>query len=185
MHQTIGRPTTGNAFEKYERLHRSARQAADRARRMRSEAAAARLRAAQMRRDMKRMLTRCRSDHADVQRSPATGAPRNSAAPAAQLTLLTTFLHARLDEDGRTADLFHEAGCPGAEASGCHCLVPQRVRHDVLVRHGLARDCEEAIDDPDHDACDWPHSEMRALLRLKVLALPYELHRQWREEWRP
>ncbi|MFK8844103.1 DUF6221 family protein [Streptomyces sp. Ac-502] len=185
MHQTIGRPTTGNTFEKCEQLCRSAQQAADRALRMRSEAAAARLRTLQMRRDIRRMMSRHRPDDTDVQRFPATETSRTATAPTAQLTLLTAFLHARLAEDASTADLFHEPGCPGAEASGCRCPVPERIRHDALARRGLARDCEEAIDDPDHDARDWPHSEMRALLRLKVLALPYELHRQWREEWRP
>ncbi|MFI2238193.1 hypothetical protein [Streptomyces chrestomyceticus] len=186
MHRSIDLHHTADTFEKCAQLCRSAREATDRAVRMRAEAAEARLRAVRMRRTMERMKAGHRSDDAPgCRRLPATETRRGATARAAQLALLTAFVHARLDEEGGTADLFHETGCPGAGASECHCPVPERVRHDVAVRHGLARDCEEALHDPDHDACDWPHSELAALLRLKVLALPYELHRQWREEWRP
>ncbi|GCD40984.1 DUF6221 family protein [Streptomyces paromomycinus] len=186
MHRSIDLHHTANTFETCAQLRRSAREAADRARRMRAEAAEARLRAVRMRQNMERMKSGRPPDAVSgFRRFPATEIRCGATSRAAQLALLTAFVHARLDEEGNTADLFHETGCPDAGTSACHCPVPERVRHDVTIRHGLARDCEEALRDPDHDARDWPHNELAALLRLKVLALPYELHRQWREEWRP
>ncbi|MEF3115051.1 DUF6221 family protein [Streptomyces chrestomyceticus] len=186
MHWSTDLHHTASTFEQCAQLRRSAREAVDRALRMRAEATEARLRAVRMRRTVERTKARLRSDDAPgFRRFPATETRRAAVSRTAQLALLTAFVHARLDEENSTADLFHETGCPDSGASGCRCPVPERVRHDVTVRHGLARDCEEALHDPDHDACDWPHSELAALLRLKVLALPYELHRQWREEWRP
>ncbi|MEV5597151.1 DUF6221 family protein [Streptomyces sp. NPDC052496] len=192
MHRTIGSPEVTSTFERCERLCRSARQVTDRALRMQSEAAEARLRAAQMRYDLRRTLSAHRSAVAAERPFPATAGRRNiltppsrPAARTTQLTLLAAFVHARLDEEAATAELFHEAGCPGGTGTMCRCPVPEQVRREIAIRHATARDSEEAILEADHDARDWPHSEVIALLRLKVLALPYELHRHWREEWRP
>ncbi|MFI2242142.1 DUF6221 family protein [Streptomyces chrestomyceticus] len=162
------------AFGRSEQLCRSARQATGRTRQLRAEAVRIRLEAVRLRAALRHWLL-----------------PPDPVAAAARLTALIAFVHARLNDDAAVADLFHEVGCPAAdtpgraETLGCRCRVPHRIRGDAALRRNIVRMSETALCEADHDAPDWPHSEMAALLHLKALALPYELHELWQEDWRP
>ncbi|WP_030374963.1 DUF6221 family protein [Streptomyces rimosus] len=184
---------TSTTFERCEQLRRTAREAADRARQMRTEAQQMRQLNAQLRAALQRRppLTNARTRQEANPSRPPTDSPPSHPTPAAQLTALTAFVHARLNEEATAADLFHDPGCPAADAfpkdgtTGCDCRVPPRIRQDIAVRRGIAHASETAIREADPRDPGWPQSEMSALLYLKYLALPYELHGLWQEDWRP
>ncbi|MFF3271830.1 DUF6221 family protein [Streptomyces chrestomyceticus] len=193
MRDAAGTWETATTFERCEQLRHTAREAAGRARQMRTEAQQMRLVAAQL-----RTALQCRPPRTDARtaqeaeppRPPAISPPERTT-PTAQLTALTAFVHARLNEEVGAADLFHDPGCPVADAppsdggARCDCPVPPRIRRDVEIRRHIVHTSEAALREADHDAGDWPHSEVGALLYLKALALPYELHWLWQEDWRP
>lgn len=116
--------------------------------------------------------------------------------------LLLTFLSARLDEDeqaarkrwnadGATSEKFH--GTPydpprvlaEVEAKRQLLIVHRRVRRlDFVGADGLSagplevcHECDANTTDP-----DWPDSPCRT---LRLLALPYADHEDYREAWRP
>ncbi|CAM5594573.1 hypothetical protein SALBM135S_03305 [Streptomyces alboniger] len=178
-----------DSFERCERLCRSAREAISRARQMRSDAVQIRMRAQQTRAELRRLLPERRADGAP-DAPPGTPA-RDGTGSVTHLTELAAFVHARLDEEAAAADLFHEFGCPAAEApghgstTGCGCRALHRARQDIEIRRRIAHASEAAIHGADHTAPNWPFTEMNALLDLKALAFAYETHRLWQEEWRP
>ncbi|KWT62210.1 hypothetical protein ADL21_09235 [Streptomyces albus subsp. albus] len=179
---------SARTFARSEELCRKAREAIARAYRIQGKAVEQRLYTVQLRASLSRRRLQLREGDG------AGGPDRPCArplAPTVQLTLLTAFVHARLDEEAAAADLFHEAGCPATDAAGrtgvarCDCRVPSRIRQDIAVRRSIARASETAIREADPRDPSWPQCEMSALLYLKCLALPYELHGLWQEEWRP
>ncbi|MGW6054268.1 hypothetical protein [Streptomyces sp. NPDC055189] len=180
-----------DSFEQCERLRRITRETIDRARRIRSEATEMRLQAEQTRADRQQWLSaRRREDIASRPVSPLT-LPHARTAPAVQLTALAAFVHARLDEEAASADLYHKAGCPAANPPGargpapCACGIPHRLHQKIADRRSIARFAETAIRTADHTAPNWPRNEIDALQDLQLLAMAYELHWLWQEEWRP
>ncbi|MFE6159030.1 hypothetical protein ACFQ7F_08950 [Streptomyces sp. NPDC056486] len=209
-----------DSFDRCERLCRTARETIDRARRTQSEAVEIRLRSKQIRADRQRRLSLRRREDGVSELAPPgaippgatplgalppSALPLDSAAPAVQLTALAGFVHARLDEEAASADLFHEVGCAAGEApgslgspAGCRCRTPHRIDpsrcacraprlmyQEIADRRSIAHISEAAIREADHTAPAWPRNEMNALLDLQALAVAYELHRLWQEEWRP
>ncbi|MGW5867445.1 hypothetical protein ACWFRJ_35425 [Streptomyces sp. NPDC055239] len=184
-----------DSFERCERLCRTAREVIEKARRTRSEAVEIRLKSKQIRADRQRRLaSRRREDGASGPALPIAlplGGPAPVPAPL-QLTALAAFVHARLDEEAASADLFHDVGCPAAEApgnrgspAGCRCRTPRRIHQKTADRRSIAHISEATVREADHAAPDWPRNEMDALLDLRTLAVEYELHWLWQEEWRP
>ncbi|MFH8489937.1 DUF6221 family protein [Streptomyces longisporoflavus] len=193
-------------YERCDRLLRSVAETKARARRVRSEAVEARLRSERSRADRAELLSsrsRRREQNASPPARPGAPSPgparpteppspAQGTAAAVHLTALAAFVHSRLDEEAAAADLFHEAGCRAAEAPAaahdtarCGCRTPRRVHREIAARRGIARISEAAVREADHTAADWPRSEMDALQDLRALAVAYELHRLWQEEWRP
>ncbi|MEU6677204.1 DUF6221 family protein [Streptomyces sp. NPDC046925] len=180
-----------DAFERCERLRNKALETIERARQMRSESVEMRLRAAQIRADRKQWLALRRSE--DIASRPATPGtlPPGGTTPAVRLTTLAAFVHARLDEEEASADLFHRADCPAPRAPGdsgrprCDCRTPRRMHQQIADRRSIAHSSEAVIREADHTAPNWPHNEISALQDLQTLALAYELHHLWQEEWRP
>ncbi|MGW6057165.1 hypothetical protein [Streptomyces sp. NPDC055189] len=221
-----------HSFEHCQRLRRLARETIDRARKMRSEAVEMRLQAAQIRADRARWLsarlteglanrpaptgTRPSGTHPTATHSPGTyptgtrppaTRPSGKASPAVQLAALAAFVHARLDEEAASADLFHKADCPAAEQTRttdldrtrcpcriphrtgpparCGCPTPRLIHQKIDDRRNIAHNSEAVIRQADHTAPNWPHNELNALQDLQTLAVSYELHWLWQEEWRP
>ncbi|OON73860.1 DUF6221 family protein [Streptomyces tsukubensis] len=198
MGTSAGPPEPAPVIERAEATRLWGREVKDRARRMRIRALELRQRSEQMRSATAGSLSRCRQVNAAFRTARAAasahggGAPgRGCGAPAAQWAALVAFVHARLDEEATAADLHHEAPCPTLGGPGrdgvtvCGCRAPAHVRYDVSVRRGIVRDIERALRAADHSTPNWPYSELSALVRLKTSALPHELHKQWREAWRP
>ncbi|MVO89241.1 hypothetical protein GPA10_31925 [Streptomyces sp. p1417] len=183
--------TALNTFERCEQLCRTAREAVGRAREIRSEAVRIRQEAAAVRAAMRHR--RRQDDRSGPARPTGAPAPVHSVA-AAQLTALAAFVHARLDEEVAATGLFHEPRCPAGRAPGapdtpgtpgCRCPVPHRMHQDIAIRRSIVHTSQAAIRDADHGSPHWPHDELSALLHLKALALSYETHGLWQEEWRP
>ncbi|MFC8124862.1 hypothetical protein [Streptomyces sp. NPDC057302] len=55
----------------------------------------------------------------------------------------------------------------------------------IDARRNMAHVSETVIREADHAAPAWPRNELNALLDLQALAVEYELHWLWQEEWRP
>lgn len=103
---------------------------------------------------------------------------------ADDLEEITGFILARLAEHARTAELFHERGCPGSRSS-CQCPVPAQIRDQADIAGREVRHCEQQIRTDDIYASGWPHTALGAWKTLGAFALPYEMHPSWRERWRP
>ncbi|MFF1693693.1 DUF6221 family protein [Streptomyces sp. NPDC058257] len=191
MPNSVDRLEIANSFERCERLCRLAQEAFGRARQMQSDAVEMRLQAAQTRADrQRRFASPLREDRAAESAPPGAPLP-DSTPPAVQLTALAAFVHARLDEEAASADLFHETGCSTAAVPGghgppaCGCRTPHRMHRKVAARRSIAHISETAVREADHATPGWPRNEMDALLDLRILAVDYELHSLWQEEWRP
>ncbi|MFJ8826599.1 DUF6221 family protein [Streptomyces sp. NPDC102467] len=179
-----------DTFERCEQLRRKARDATAKARQVRFEAVQIRLQAAQIRADLRRRHPQRHGENGVGEPARPSASPLGSTASAMRLAALVAFVRARLDEEATAADLFHEAGCTPADAPDhrrcrCSCRAPHRTLQDIAVRRTVARTSETTIREADHSAAAWPHNELAALLNLKALALRYELHGLWQEEWRP
>ncbi|MEU6995865.1 hypothetical protein ABZ953_35085 [Streptomyces sp. NPDC046465] len=187
-----------NTFERCELLRRAAADAVAKARRMQSESAQIRLRAAQTRADLRRGSAAppppvAVPEAAARPTAPRPAAPRpDTSSPTVDLAALAAFLHARLDEEAASAHLFHEADCSAVRRAPvgpgpvrCGCLAPRRLHQKISTLRDLAHANEAAVREADPDSPGWPFSELAALLDLQALALPYELHELWCEEWRP
>ncbi|MET9656281.1 DUF6221 family protein [Streptomyces sp. NPDC006510] len=108
---------------------------------------------------------------------------------------LSAFVRARLDDEDRDADLFHEPSCRIAVAAGgtrpsgplvpagCDCPVPERMHDEVGLKRLTVRDLEGRIERAPDTAPSL--DAVIALMALKALALEYASHPRWREEWRP
>lgn len=94
---------------------------------------------------------------------------------------LIGFVLARLHEEQRTADRFHEFTCP--RSPWCRCLAPRRILDHVGMKLRIVHDCAQQLSSP--DTPEWPITTRRAWQTTAAFALPYELHAHWREHWRP
>ncbi|MEU5323993.1 DUF6221 family protein [Streptomyces sp. NPDC021056] len=97
-------------------------------------------------------------------------------------TDLASFVHDRLDEEERDAALFHELDCPGRVSCSCPC--PARLRDQIAIHRQNLRHCEQRIKRGQEELC-WPLDSFFAFETMKALALPYELHPDWRDNWYP
>src|SRR5687768_6547969 len=104
------------------------------------------------------------------------------------VTDLASFFHNRLDEEERDAALFHELDCPDSHRTGrisCSCPCPARMLDRTATRRVLFRRCEQRIKrEQEEDLC-WPLDSVLAFQTMKALALPFELHPDWRDNWYP
>lgn len=110
---------------------------------------------------------------------------------------ITGFLRARLDEEEQSAQLFHELTCPAGVSSddpqvraaarylGCDCECPWRLLGQITVKRQIVQCHEQQLCYCGPQAPDWPWSMISAQQILGALALPYELHPDWQEAWRP
>jgi hypothetical protein len=114
------------------------------------------------------------------------------------VTDLADFLRARLDETAEQADQLHTVSCSihpqGLEQTWCDCDYPARVLADVeakrriielhrVLREPISDDdvlvCCTCEDRQDHHAAYWPCQTLR------LLAVSYADHPDYRDEWRP
>ncbi|MCW2930191.1 MAG: hypothetical protein JWM19_1153 [Actinomycetia bacterium] len=95
---------------------------------------------------------------------------------------LIGFILARLDEDERTAALFHELTCP---APPCHCPVPRQILRWCQAERDIVTAYERQLTTPGTQAAHPPISPATIRQSLGAMALPHETHPQWREHWRP
>lgn len=104
------------------------------------------------------------------------------------VTDLALFLHERWDEEERDAALFHELDCPDPHKTGrvrCGCPCPARLLDQIATHRVLLRRCEQRIKrEREEDLC-WPLDSILAFQTMKALALPFELHPDWRDNWYP
>ena len=108
---------------------------------------------------------------------------------------LIAFVRDRLAEAEQEADLFHELACAaqtrdGQDRSGpgsqrCRCPVPTQLAAHTRTLQRVLHDCEHRIREEVPQDPHWPLDQVFAELTLRAIALPYELHPQWREQWRP
>ncbi|GLY81855.1 DUF6221 family protein [Actinoallomurus iriomotensis] len=100
---------------------------------------------------------------------------------------LAEFLRARLDEDERDAQETERLVESGMEVPGAVTYSPERVLREVEAKRQLVREISTLTE------FDWgePDGSMRsdyveAFRRvLRIHALPYADHPDYREEWRP
>ncbi|WP_042404908.1 DUF6221 family protein [Streptacidiphilus carbonis] len=109
---------------------------------------------------------------------------------------LVAFVAARLVEAEAQAELFHELTCTVVTALGegpprldgrprCRCPARAQLVARAHALQRVLRDCEQRIHQDDPQDPSWPLGPIFAEVSVRALALPYELHPQWREEWRP
>ncbi|WSX55604.1 DUF6221 family protein [Streptomyces sp. NBC_00986] len=108
---------------------------------------------------------------------------------------LIAFVGARLAETAEQAELFHELACAvvalreagprTAVLEGCACPVPREMLDRALALRAELDDCERRIRCQDPRDPKWPLDPVFAEQTLRVLALPFELHHQWRDSWLP
>jgi hypothetical protein len=106
---------------------------------------------------------------------------------------LVAFLRARLNEDAerQTNPLtaWHSRDCaslpePGQYSFECDCGVPERLVAEVEAKRRIL--AEHALNGWVCDTCD--NGEVEQVFpcpTLRLLALPYADHPDYREEWRP
>ncbi|GGO59339.1 DUF6221 family protein [Streptomyces lasiicapitis] len=99
------------------------------------------------------------------------------------LTELASFLHKRLDEQGRDAELFHELTCNRQRGCGCPCRA--QLLHDLFILRDIVTHCEERIANERRNGIAWPLQSTLAFQTLKALAAPFELHPDWQDNWYP
>lgn len=101
---------------------------------------------------------------------------------------LVSFFHDRLDEETRDAALFHELDCPVSHTTGrgrCCCPCPARLLDQLATFRILFQRCEQRIrNEAEGDVC-WPLDSILAFQTMKALALPFELHPAWQDNWYP
>lgn len=99
---------------------------------------------------------------------------------------LSSFVRDRLGQVAEEAVVFHVLVCDPAVVGvgGCECGCRGRLE---AVGGQLRRvDAYEArLCGCAHGGVGWPWSAVDAGVDLMCMALPYELHPLWREEWRP
>ncbi|MGA5454876.1 DUF6221 family protein [Streptomyces umbrinus] len=102
---------------------------------------------------------------------------------------LVSFLHDRWGEDERDADLFHELGCPASletrRAARCGCPCPAQILDRIAVHRRILIRCEHRMRHEQEQGPCWPLDSVLAFQSMKALALPYELHPAWRDDWYP
>jgi hypothetical protein len=106
---------------------------------------------------------------------------------------LTRFLLSRLDEDERDARLFHEFTCTadaqragdGLPGSWCRCPVPAQTLTRGQVTRDIIADCERQLCTPGSGTPGMLPAADRIPKILGALALSYQQHPQWQEQWRP
>ncbi|WP_328690348.1 DUF6221 family protein [Streptomyces phaeochromogenes] len=104
---------------------------------------------------------------------------------------LIAFVAVRLAEDESQAQLFHELGCAVAPGPGevprrrCHCPTPAWLTARVHALQRVLRDCEKRIRRAGPEDPDRPLGPTLAEVHVRAVALRFEEHPQWREEWRP
>ncbi|UIX34221.1 DUF6221 family protein [Streptomyces sp. GQFP] len=104
------------------------------------------------------------------------------------VTDLASFVHDRLDEEERDAALFHELDCPNSHRTGrisCSCPCPDRILDRAATRRDLLRRCEQRIRREAEGDLRWSRDSILAFQTMKALALPFELHPTWRDNWYP
>ncbi|MEV6867243.1 DUF6221 family protein [Streptosporangium subroseum] len=77
-----------------------------------------------------------------------------------------------------------------AQVAGCLASAPPTIAHShtaigIAVRRRIIDECEQTLHTHDRWADDWPAHAINIWHILGALALPYELHTDWRETWRP
>ena len=114
-----------------------------------------------------------------------------------RVAAIADFIRDRFDEEERDAGLFHELGCPipknrdypfsqpADERGRCECPTPIQLLDLIESRRQIVRDCEQQTLQLDPQSPDWLLLMLYVRQALGALALPYELHPDWREEWRP
>jgi hypothetical protein len=90
--------------------------------------------------------------------------------------------------------LFHELTCPaqeqqqasdGCPASWCRCPVPAQILTRVQMTRDIIADCGRQLNRPGSRAPGMlPAAEQVAKI-LGALALAYQQHPRWQEQWRP
>ncbi|MGW7645243.1 hypothetical protein [Streptomyces bobili] len=100
-------------------------------------------------------------------------------------TELASFVHARLDEEGRDAILFHELDCPVSHTAGrisrCGCPCPARILARIAIHREVIRGCQQRIKHEQEKGLCWPLYSILAFQIMKAFALPFELHPAWRD----
>ncbi|MFJ9729576.1 DUF6221 family protein [Streptomyces sp. NPDC101209] len=101
---------------------------------------------------------------------------------------LASFLRARWDEEVADSALFHELDCPAQEAGAagraCCCPCPARIRARIASQRRILADCEQRIARDRGQGC-WPLESILAFKAMQALALPFELHPAWQDNWYP
>ncbi|MGW2835773.1 DUF6221 family protein, partial [Streptomyces sp. NPDC001286] len=96
---------------------------------------------------------------------------------------------ARWDEAETDSALFHELDCPGpgmgqTEGGSCACPCPAQIHARITTHRRILADCEQRMARQAQDAC-WPRQSILAFQAMQALALPYELHPAWQDNWYP
>jgi hypothetical protein len=99
------------------------------------------------------------------------------------------FVRSRLAQEEKQAQLFHELHCPvpvgRRQFLACRCPCPRRLLERIAAKYAILSDCERQILCLDDQAPGWLIDSLHARQLLGAIALPYELHPDWREQWRP
>ncbi len=106
---------------------------------------------------------------------------------------LTGFLLSRLGEDEQDAELFHELACTvqeqqardGSAAIWCRCLIPNETRVRIQATRAIITACERELREPGGGARGPRRATDRVTKILGSLALIYQQHPRWEEQWRP
>ena len=100
------------------------------------------------------------------------------------MSTLTDFLLARITEDERTADLHERLLAPQLGR------LPQEMLDSLVPPARLRADCEAKRRIVEHEQ-HRPEKDFRAIIPpadtpvLRLMALPYDDHPDYRDEWRP
>ncbi|MFD4555066.1 DUF6221 family protein [Streptomyces sp. NPDC058469] len=103
------------------------------------------------------------------------------------LTDLASFLHDRWDEEEHDTALFHELDRPiqdGDTRRVCRCPCPARLLERIATDRHILKDCQQRTE-RERQAAGWPVDSTLAFQTMKALALPFELHPDWRDNWYP
>jgi hypothetical protein len=105
---------------------------------------------------------------------------------------LMAFLRARLDADtaaqNDTDDSWHDSSCGSvpsrwrSEAGDCDCGIPQRTLADIKAKRAIL---DVHVDRGECTRCEWFDGELYPCETLRLLALPYAEHPNYRKEWTP
>ncbi|WP_371663008.1 DUF6221 family protein [Streptomyces sp. NBC_00280] len=104
------------------------------------------------------------------------------------VTDLASFLHVRWDEEERDAVLFQKLDCPAPHETrrvsyGCPC--PARILDRIAIHRQIFRRCVQRMKREQDEGLCWPLDSILAFQTMKALALPFELHPGWRDNWYP